>query len=109
MVAIAHPFWSVLGAYLDDYTTEPSFCDDNDTDPACYTTAPCDYSLSYATLDDLDAASSSWPADCMSYYMLGTLSSLLTDALNNYTTVDDGYDVSYSLHHHVVVTHGIME
>lgn len=54
----------------------------------------CDYSLSYATLEDLDGASGSWPAECLSYYMLGTLNNLLSEALDNYTSVNDGYDVS---------------
>ncbi|KAK6223391.1 hypothetical protein LQW54_000509 [Pestalotiopsis sp. IQ-011] len=94
--ANAHPFWSVLGAYLDEYSTEPHFCADDDTTPACFVAPKCDYSLSYATLEDLDGASGSWPAECLSYYMLGTLNNLLSEALDNYTSVNDGYDSVYN-------------
>ncbi|KAI1295256.1 exo-1,3-beta-D-glucanase [Xylaria venustula] len=90
--ATAHPFWSILGSYLDDSSTEPHFCDDDDTDPSCFVTPTCDYSLSYATMDDLEAASGSWPSECFDFYMLGTLNFLLSDALNNYTSANDGYD-----------------
>ncbi|KAI0120607.1 hypothetical protein BJ170DRAFT_600500 [Xylariales sp. AK1849] len=92
----AHPFWSVLGASLDDYSTEPHFCADDDTNAACFASPKCDYALSYATLEDLDAASGSWPAECLSYYILGTLNNLLSKALDNYTSVDDGYDSVYN-------------
>lgn len=97
MTASAHPFWSVLGAYLDEYSTEPHFCSDDDTTAACFEGSKCDYTLSYNTLEELDAASGSWPAECLSYYMLGTLNNLLSGALDNYTSVNDGYDVSMIL------------
>jgi glucan 1,3-beta-glucosidase len=97
LTASAHPFWSVLGAYLDEYSTEPHFCSDDDTTAACFEGSKCDYTLSYNTLEDLDAASGSWPAECLSYYMLGTLNNLLSEALDNYTSVNDGYDVSLIL------------
>ncbi|KAK6075617.1 LysM domain-containing protein [Seiridium cupressi] len=90
--ASEHPFWSILGAYLDSYGTEAAFCLDDDTDPECFVKPVCDLTLNYATLDDLQAAAGSWPDSCMDYYALGTLNSLLSHALDDYTSADDGYD-----------------
>ena len=48
--AIAHLFWSILGAYLDDYSTAGETCDDDDVSAACLTDTVCDKTLSFDTL-----------------------------------------------------------
>lgn len=106
--SIGHPFWSILGGYLDDFDTETSVvCDDDDMSAACSTDIVCDYDLEYTDLDALDAARSSgaFPVICTGYYALGVLGSMLDDALVNYTAANDGYDgvfgdyVSYCFHY----------
>ncbi|KUJ15980.1 pectin lyase-like protein [Mollisia scopiformis] len=87
-----HPFWSVLGAYADDFATEPSTCADNDTSAACDTAETCDFTLEFDTLDELSAATGTFPQICTEYYALGTLGFLLDAAIDNYTAADDGYD-----------------
>ncbi|KAK8044972.1 exo-1-3-beta-D-glucanase [Apiospora rasikravindrae] len=91
--ATAHPFWSVLGAYLDSYDSDGAACDDDNPDPACYANIKCDYSLRYDTFEALEAASSSWPATCMDYYALGVLNAMLGKALSDFKEIDNGYDV----------------
>lgn len=94
--AAAHPYWSILGAYLDDYATQPSFCDDDDTSAECQVAPDCDYTLSFSSIDDLDAASGDFPDECTEYYMLGVLNEMLASAMDDYTSANDGYDVSSS-------------
>lgn len=92
--SIGHPFWSLLGGYLDDFDTETSVCDDDDTSAACSTNIVCDYELEYSDLEALDTAKSSgaFPDICTGYYALGVLGSMLDDALVNYTAANEGYD-----------------
>ncbi|KAI9742739.1 MAG: hypothetical protein M1818_003468 [Claussenomyces sp. TS43310] len=90
--AIAHPFWSILGAYLDDYATEPSTCDDDDESVSCQTVPVCDTTLNFDTLADLSAASGSFPDICTDYYALGVLGSMLDSAMANYSVANAGYD-----------------
>lgn len=90
--AIAHPFWSILGAYADSYSTDSSSCSDNDTSSDCNTIPLCDFTLEFATLDDLAAASGTFPDICTEFYMLGTFGTMLAAAVDSYTSADDGYD-----------------
>jgi glucan 1,3-beta-glucosidase len=90
--ATIHPFWSILGAYADDEGTESSSCPDDDDSPECNTTPTCDFTLDFDTLDDLSAATGTFPDICTEYYALGALSNMLQSALDNYTSADDGYD-----------------
>lgn len=87
-----HPFWSALAGYLDDYLPENESCDDDDTSPACQTQSICDNTLSFSTVDDLKAAEGSYPDVCTPFYALKALNGTLDQAMNNYTSVDSGYD-----------------
>ncbi|SPQ22989.1 a8ef266c-8802-41e8-87ee-6caa1a908fce [Thermothielavioides terrestris] len=89
--AIAHPFWSALAGYVDDYILLDQTCDDDDISDACMVPTVCDYTKTFATLDDLQAAGGSYPDICTGYYALGVLSNTLNQGLANYTAVNDGY------------------
>lgn len=90
--AIAHPFWSALGAYIDDSEAEIIVCDDDDISDACMTIPTCDLTLEFNSLDALQAAAGTFPAICTDSYAVGALSSMLEAALANFTAVNDGYD-----------------
>jgi glucan 1,3-beta-glucosidase len=90
--SIGHPFWSILGAYLDDYSTEITSCDDDDETADCETEPDCDVTLSFDTMDALAAVAGSFPDICTDYYALGVLGSLLDAALAKYSAANDGYD-----------------
>lgn len=90
--AIAHLYWSALAGYLDDYQQEILSCTDNSTDPACQSTWKCDLTQTYATVDDLNDASASYPDECTPYYALGTLYTTLNASLANYTEANENYD-----------------
>ena len=56
----------------------------------------CDYSITFDSLDDLNAHSGSLRSDCMAAYTLEVLISMLDVAYTNYTTnVTDGYDALF--------------
>lgn len=93
--AIAHPFWSILGAYLDDYAVVDTTCDDDDTSAECYVAPTCDFNLSFDTLDALSAASGSFPNICTDYYALSVLGTMLDGALTEYASANDGYDTVF--------------
>ena len=93
--ADAHPFWSALAGYLDDYNPLDQSCPDNDTSSECMTNPLCDNTKTFATLDDLQAAAGTFPAICTDYYALGILRSTLSESLANYTNVDNGYDAVF--------------
>ena len=93
--AIAHPFWSILGGYLDDYDVEQTTCSDDNTSPTCFTTPTCDYTLNFATMDALSAAAGSFPEICKGFYALGVLGKMLDGAMANYTAANDGYDTVF--------------
>ena len=90
--AIAHPFWSILREYLDNFSVEPSNCDNNDTSAACNTEPVCNLALSFDTLNDLVAASRTFPDLCTDYYTLDVLGTMLNSTLVNYTAANTGYD-----------------
>ncbi|PYH91880.1 hypothetical protein BO71DRAFT_442889 [Aspergillus ellipticus CBS 707.79] len=90
--AIAHPYWSALAAYLDDYQQPILSCDDDSTDPACQASWKCDLTQQYATVDDLNGALGSYPDQCMPYYAMGTLYTTLNATLANYTATNHDYD-----------------
>lgn len=52
----------------------------------------CDYSLRFASLDDLSAASDSLRSDCIPVYAMQVLIDMLDTAYANYTDVNNGYD-----------------
>jgi glucan 1,3-beta-glucosidase len=90
--ATSHPFWSSLGAYMDSTDPEIETCSDEDLSDECRWDNECDFTLSFATLDALQAASGSMPDICLPYYALGLLQSNLTQSLSDYESVNDGYD-----------------
>lgn len=92
-----HPFWSALGAYLDDYedTTSGVTCDDDDTSAECQTKSLCDRTISFATVAAVQAAISTFDTSCTDFYVLGALYNTLNADLANYTAVDDGYDAVF--------------
>ena len=64
--ATAHPFWSILGSYADDFATESTTCPDNDTSAECNTAQTCDFTLDFDSIDSLwsSAQSGSFPEVC---------------------------------------------
>lgn len=90
--AIAHPFWSALGAYMDDYLPLDQTCPDDDISAACIVETVCDNTKTFTTLDALQAAAGTFPNICTDYYALGVLSSTLNQGLANYSSVNSGYD-----------------
>ena len=106
--AIGHPFWSILGAYLDDSSTEVISCDDDDDSDACAAQPDCDLTLRFTTLEQLAAAKGSFPDSCNGYYALFVLGTMLDSALVDYAATNKGYDslfkdyvtyVSYDMEH----------
>jgi glucan 1,3-beta-glucosidase len=90
--SIGHPFWSILGAYLDDCSIEITSCDDDDETAGCDTEPDCDVTFSFDAMDALAAAAGSFPDICTDYYALGVLCSLLDAAFANYSAANAGYD-----------------
>ncbi len=89
--AFAHPFWSALAAYTDDAGQKSYSCTDNDTSAACTVSWNCDLTQTYATVEDLNAALS-YPDQCMPYYAVDTLYTILNDSMTNYTAANEDYD-----------------
>ncbi|OBT71633.1 hypothetical protein VF21_09708 [Pseudogymnoascus sp. 05NY08] len=100
--AIAHPFWSALGAYIDESEAEVLMCDDDDTSANCQTEPPCDPSVNLQDLLTLKVASLAFPAACTDRYAVGVLSNMLDATVANYTTVDDGYDTVFGYYEEYV-------
>jgi chitinase len=67
--------------------------DDDNYGPEDYT--PCDYTTTFANLDDLNAASDGIHVECFAAYAMGTLITMLDTAYDNYTSVNDGYDEEF--------------
>lgn len=55
----------------------------------------CDYSRTFGSLDDLQAAASGLRTDCIDFYALQVLLSMLDTAYANYTDVSNGYDALF--------------
>ena len=69
--------------------------DDNDELSDTTPLSPCDQT--FATVEDLEAASDSIPIHCRGQYTVGVLSSLLDAALKNYTDLmNGGYDGKFT-------------
>lgn len=80
---------------LESYDTDDG--DDVDEfDSDTNSTAPCDYSLSFDTLADLEAVADQYSVYCAEIYGLTALSAELTAAYANYTDVNNGYDDVFS-------------
>ncbi|RDW56742.1 pectin lyase fold factor [Coleophoma cylindrospora] len=90
--AIAHPFWSALGGYLDDYAPKVLSCAWNDTRAACEMEFNCDLTLTFDSVSSLQQALGSFPDQCVDYYMLNTLYTILEGSMTNYTAANAGYD-----------------
>ncbi|QMW33048.1 alpha-1,3-glucanase/mutanase [Aspergillus flavus] len=67
-------------------------CTDDDDRPECAEELPCDYSLTFDSLEALEKASGDIPKGCMPMYAAQILMDTLDTALANYTDVDNGYD-----------------
>ncbi|KAJ5767255.1 uncharacterized protein N7511_004871 [Penicillium nucicola] len=85
----------------DDDEDEDTVCDDDDTRAECaddYSddTTGCDYSLSFKSFSDLNAASNSYTKFCKNYYSLGVLSEMLDASLANYSSMSGGYDSEFN-------------
>lgn len=89
--AIAHPFWSALGAYIDDSKAEALTCTDDDDSDDCLSNPICDLTLEFDDLDALLAANGTFPHICDAY-AVGALSKMLNTTMANFTLVNDGYD-----------------
>ena len=75
--------------------------DDNDGLSATTALSPCDQT--FATVEDLEAASDSMPIHCRGQYTVGVLSSLLDAALKNYTDLmNAGYDGKFTTYANAV-------
>ncbi|KFY09866.1 hypothetical protein V492_05322 [Pseudogymnoascus sp. VKM F-4246] len=90
--AIAHPFWSALGAFIDHSETQLLVCAGDDDSEECLVEPICDKSLEFSSLDTLQAATGTFPEVCTDAYAIGALSSMLGTSVANFTTINDGYD-----------------
>ncbi|KAJ5771869.1 Glycoside hydrolase family 71 [Penicillium odoratum] len=73
-----------------DSTPDDDSCGsvDDDSDE-CSSTSPCDFSITYSSLDDLQADLDNLDPYCVDFYMLSALYGELETALNNYTNISD--------------------
>lgn len=69
--------------------------DDDDDDDSFENGVLCDYTITFDSLDDLNAASDGLRVECLAAYALDTLITMLDTAYDNYTSVDDGYDEEF--------------
>ncbi|KAK2616718.1 hypothetical protein QQS21_000330 [Conoideocrella luteorostrata] len=90
--ATAHPFWSALASYSLDYVQMDQSCPDDDTSEACRVQTMCDKTRRFVSLEELAAASGSFPDSCNGYYALGVLESILGTSTKKYAAANDGYD-----------------
>ncbi|KAM3064854.1 hypothetical protein ACMFMF_011694 [Clarireedia jacksonii] len=81
---------------LESYVTDDGEYDDDEFDSNANSTAPCDYSLSFETLADLEAVADQYSVYCAEIYGLMALSAELTAAYANYTNVNNGYDDAFA-------------
>ncbi|KAL9573156.1 hypothetical protein ACKAV7_002841 [Fusarium commune] len=86
--------WAVDLQQFTDDDLDPDGDDDlPDTTPL----AAC--SATYSTFEDLDAHASSIPQHCVAQYTITVLKALLTETLNNYTTLlNEGYDKKFGIY-----------
>lgn len=75
------PWWSTLAGYLSDEEAAILSCLDNDTRSDCYSTFDCNLNLTFATMADIQAASSSFLDQCTDYYALNTLYTMYVPCL----------------------------
>ncbi|KAJ6036601.1 Glycoside hydrolase family 71 [Penicillium herquei] len=73
-----------------DATSDDDSCGsvDDDSDE-CSGTFPCDFSINYSSLDDLQADLDNLDPYCVDFYMLGALYGELETVLSNYTNISD--------------------
>lgn len=87
--------WAIdLNGTISD-TTGPDATDDDDEDEDDEDAddfQPCDYTLTFASLDDLNAQAGGLRTDCVSIYAMQVLMDMLQTAYDNYTDVNNGYD-----------------
>jgi chitinase len=69
--------------------------DDIDSDEDSDSTAPCDFTLSFDSLADLENMARQYSVYCSEVYAVQTLSNELVGALANYTDVNNGYDTLF--------------
>ncbi|KAJ5936332.1 carbohydrate-binding module family 24 protein [Penicillium verhagenii] len=69
--------------------------DDYGSDAACAVPTICDFTMSYATLDDLEAAMDIIAAACIDYYTLDGLKTELNQTLTNFTDITSSYDSKF--------------
>jgi chitinase len=82
-----------------DPTTDDD--DDDDDDDGSFGPedgVPCDYTLTFNNLDDLNAVSDGMRVQCLAAYALNTLITMLDTAYDNYTSVNDGYDQEFDFY-----------
>jgi chitinase len=88
------------GPPASDPTTDDDNNNDGDDDdnygPEDY--VGCDYSKTFANLDDLNAASDGMRLECLAAYAMETLITMLDAAYDNYTSVNDGYDKEFGFY-----------
>ncbi|KAJ6083518.1 Glycoside hydrolase family 71 [Penicillium canescens] len=88
-----------LGSTSDDDDEDDDPCEswDDETAAKCNATSPCDFSINYSSLEDLDADLDSLDPYCVDYYMLGALYGELETTLANYTEIADtaNYDEDF--------------
>ncbi|OGM43096.1 hypothetical protein ABOM_008232 [Aspergillus bombycis] len=77
--------------YIGGDGNDSGFANDDDR-PECAEELPCDYSLTFNSLEALEKASGDIPSGCMPMYAAQVLMDTLDTALANYTDVDNGYD-----------------
>jgi len=69
--------------------------DDDDDDDSFENGVPCDYTMTFDNLDDLNAASDGLRVECLAAYTLDTLITMLDAAYDHYNSVNDGYDEEF--------------
>jgi hypothetical protein len=84
-------------------SSDPTTDDENDYDDDWDNYDPehyigCDYTKTFADLDDLNAFSDGMRSECLAAYALKTLITMLDTAYDNYNSVNDGYDKEFDFY-----------
>lgn len=66
--------------------------DDYDSDECIGGTTECDWTLRFVSMDDLESAADDLETVCTAFYALDVVDNMLTDTLNTYEDVNNGYD-----------------
>ncbi|KAJ5097138.1 hypothetical protein N7456_007859 [Penicillium angulare] len=91
-------YWSSfnIGGWVDwavdlsnDYSGSSPF---DGSEPEGNDNAPCDFTKTYNTLDDLISNMGALPKECAEIIAVNTISSELDTAIANYTSIDNDYD-----------------